>query len=84
MRHTQILAGSVELREGGRISMSPELALRSGHSHTPSSPLVLMTFDQLCETRGDKKTDALQQDISGQIFSLVFIQQNHPLLTLQN
>ena len=82
MRLAQILAGSVELTEGRRISMSLELAMKRGQNHTPSTPLVLMTFEQSCETRGDEKIDALQQVFSGQIFSTVVVPHNDPLLTL--
>ena len=77
-------AVSVELREGGRISMSPDLALRYGHTNTSWSTLVFMTFEQSCETRGDEIIDALQQTVSGQIFSTLLVQQNDPLLTHQN
>ena len=84
MRHTQILAGSVELREGGRIFVSPEMAMKRGQNHTPSTPLVLMTFEQSCETRGDEKIDALEQVSSGQMFSPVLVPHNDPLLTLPN
>ena len=83
MRHTQILAGSVELREGGRISVSPEMAMKRGQNHTPLTPLVLMTFERSCETRGDEKIDALEQVSSGQMFSPVLVPHNDPLLTLQ-
>ena len=84
MRHTQILAGSVELREGGRNSMRPEMAMKRGQNHTPLTPLVLMTFETSCETRCDEKIDALQQVFSGQIFSTVVVPHNDPLLTLPN
>ena len=75
---------SVKEHEGGWIYTNPEVALRTGQSHTPLKPLVLMRFEPSCETRGEQIPDNVTHVFSGQNFCSVLAPQNDPLLALQN
>ena len=62
---------SVKEHEGRRIYTNPEVALRTGQSHTPLKPLVLMRFEPSCETRGEQIPDNVTHVFSGQNFCSV-------------
>ena len=63
--------------------MSPELAMSARPSHTPSSTLVLTTFESPHETGREQKYDASGQVSYGRILYSVSVSQNDLRLALQ-